>query len=1190
MPGFWDRFRNLIHIEIHDATRQSSIVVKILAVYTPLAISLTMIGFMTDTPTRLVTTISISLFFWPVGSIILLRARLFHIAAIFLVYGLAIESFFVTILLGGLFSLSYFAYANVIITSGLVLNRRHTIFLTIVGILGFFIVRLMEQTGLLSQVVPYDSFLSWAAATVIFIWVAIVLLAYIQFNEKSLERAHREIEARHSTEADLARQAAVVEQSSEAILITDMQGKITYVNPNFERLTGYSLREIAGKNPNTLKSGAQDETLYNDLWSTIIAGNAWRGVLINRKKSGELYHEEKSIFAIRDVEGHMINYASVGHDITTRIAAEQRLRQYAGRLEILHEIEQAILRAQGPTEIAATTLIRLRRLVLLKRASVALFDEKNQTALVYAVDTDQQSKLSPDIRLPLSSFASYKHLERNQHYTVEDLLALPEPTPVEAQLIEEGIRGYITTPLFYQDKILGALNVGKAIPGAFDPDTVAIIREVGDMLAVAIQNARLFEETRQQTRQLASLYDTALDLASTLDTSDLVNRLSAQIHLLLEPDGLLVASYTQNREALKILLAINAGTPVPELEGKIIKSTDEGLVSMIARQRQSVLIDDLQFASLPVEALPIEKNGRSWLGVPMVALDQVVGVLAVYSGQSGVYAETHRKLLTSLAAQAAIALENARLFEEERQRSRTKAAVAGLSTDFGFMNNRHEILSTSLRHVNELTSCKGAAFLMRTANPGQLKVELATGNWEGLKNMTFHAGEIAIGLVANLRRTYMIHDTRSDDRLIRKDILGDSQSIILLPLIPQIDSLGFLMLGRDRTFEATEIQMLEALAEVAAPAIQRAEMFEETQRRLGQVLALHNIDQAITTNQDLDIVMRVVLEQVTIQLQVQAATILLVDDPSQSLKTAARWGFKTGALEHTHLKIGEGYAGKAALSQQIVHVPDLLATPGEFNRSSLLNFEGLKSYYAVPLVTKNKIKGVLELFQRDSFEPDEEWYTFLETIAVHAAVAIDNADLFRELQQSNQEIMLAYDHALEGWSKALELRDQETEGHSRRVTEFTLALAGKLGIQAHELKHIRRGALLHDIGKMGISDQILLKPGPLDEAEWQEMRMHPIYAYRLLSPIPYLQPALDIPYSHHERWDGSGYPLGLKGEEIPLAARIFAVIDVYDALISHRPYRPAWSPGQAKEYLLLNAGILFDPKIVNAFLELAQQD
>jgi PAS domain-containing protein len=249
MPGIWDRLRNLIHIEIHDAARQSSIVVKILAVYIPLAISLTIIGFMTDTPTRLVTAISISLFIWPIGSIILLRARRVRIAAIFLVYGLATESFFVTILLGGLFSLSYFAYANVIITSGLVLNRRHTIFLTIVGILGFFIVHLMEQTGLLSQVVPYDSFLSWVAATVIFIWVAIVLLAYIQFNEKSLENAQREIEARRSTEADLARQAAVVEQSSEAILITDTQGRITYVNPIFERLTGYSLREIAGKKP-----------------------------------------------------------------------------------------------------------------------------------------------------------------------------------------------------------------------------------------------------------------------------------------------------------------------------------------------------------------------------------------------------------------------------------------------------------------------------------------------------------------------------------------------------------------------------------------------------------------------------------------------------------------------------------------------------------------------------------------------------------------------------------------------------------------------------------------------------------------------------------------------------------------------------------------------------------------------------
>jgi hypothetical protein len=188
--------------------------------------------------------------------------------------------------------------------------------------------------------------------------------------------------------------------------------------------------------------------------------------------------------------------------------------------------------------------------------------------------------------------------------------------------------------------------------------------------------------------------------------------------------------------------------------------------------------------------------------------------------------------------------------------------------------------------------------------------------------------------------------------------------------------------------------------------------------------------------------------------------------------------------------------------------------------------------------------------------------------------------------RSHLELALAYETTLEGWSRALDLRDNETEGHTQRVSELTVRLAQAMGLSEVELIHVRRGALLHDIGKLAIPDSIMLKPGALTHDQVEIMHRHPDYAYELLSPIAYLLPALDIPYCHHEKWDGTGYPRGLKGDQIPLAARIFAVIDVWDALLSNRPYRPAWTEERAKAYIQEQAGKHFDPQVVAAFMQM----
>lgn len=215
----------------------------------------------------------------------------------------------------------------------------------------------------------------------------------------------------------------------------------------------------------------------------------------------------------------------------------------------------------------------------------------------------------------------------------------------------------------------------------------------------------------------------------------------------------------------------------------------------------------------------------------------------------------------------------------------------------------------------------------------------------------------------------------------------------------------------------------------------------------------------------------------------------------------------------------------------------------------------------------------------------------IRDIAERVASEQKLADLHHLLEQRldrivllNYELAQAYDGTIEGWSKALDLRDHETEGHSQRVSEMTLALAEAFGVGAEELVHIRRGALLHDIGKMGVPDHILLKPGPLTDDEWVLMRRHPEYAYQMLSQVDFVRPALEIPYCHHEKWDGTGYPRGLRGEEIPLSARLFAIVDVWDALRSDRPYRRAWPLEKTCDHIAALAGTHFDPQVVEVFL------
>ena len=372
--------------------------------------------------------------------------------------------------------------------------------------------------------------------------------------------------------------------------------------------------------------------------------------------------------------------------------------------------------------------------------------------------------------------------------------------------------------------------------------------------------------------------------------------------------------------------------------------------------------------------------------------------------------------------------------------------------------------------------------------------------------------------------------------------------------------------------------------------ITRRKMSEEgIQRKLQTVDALHAIDIATSSGLDLLVTVKVVLEQITTELKVDAANILLFNPHTHNLKYFSGLGFRNIAIARSTINLGEGVAGKAGLERELIRIPDLRDSEEGSRRAELLAEEEFVTYYAMPLVARGELKGVLEIFNRSALSPDQHWLDFLSDVAAQAAVAMDNADLITDLQSHNTGLSFAYDATLEKVSYALDLREQLSHGHSRLLAEWTLKLGEAMGIEGPELINDRRGALVHDIGMIGVPESILLKPGPLSEEEWEVMHKHPRYAYLLLSEIPYLRAAVNIPYCHHEKWDGSGYPRGLKGKEIPLAARVFSVVEAWDVLGCDRPYREAWPNMKIREHLRSQSGIDFDPEIVETFLELERE-
>lgn len=519
---------------------------------------------------------------------------------------------------------------------------------------------------------------------------------------------------------------------------------------------------------------------------------------------------------------------------------------------------------------------------------------------------------------------------------------------------------------------------------------------------------------------------------------------------------------------------------------------------------------------------------------------------------------------------------------ERKQYERELEAIAQVSAAMRQALDLTQMIPTLAEQCRLLFQTEQLLILISNNISAQTKVVYAGGAWKSVEGSV-------VPLPEWLRKgeAFTHRESQENNRVdFLQELIGQSlenQWIGCYPLKTSLESVGWLCLGRQAPLTQHESRILHAVLDIAASAIQRAGLYSQTVQHLRQLNTLHVIDRTINASLDLNFTANILLAQVVQQLEVDAATLLKFSEPGQMFSVLATYQYPKHLIPNLYQMVDDP-PRQAILERKIVVIENLRTYTGNRHFWERSAGQGYSGYVVVPLISKGLVKGVLELFKHRDLQYAEEWQRFLEALAEQAALAIDNAEMFETLQRSQTQLSLAYEGVIEGFARALELRDPDVHGHSKRVAEITVRLARQFGFGEQELIHIRHGSLLHDIGNLAIPEAILQKPGPLTDEEWVLVRKHPEYALEMLSSIPSLQSAAVIPYCHHERWDGSGYPRQLKGEHIPLEARIFSVVDVWDALRSDRPYRAAWGEEQVLEYLRLQAGKQFDPKVVPAFI------
>jgi PAS domain S-box-containing protein len=996
----------------------------------------------------------------------------------------------------------------------------------------------------------------------------------------------------------------LVEQIPVIVYVDEVSDglRTLYVSPQIEKILGYTPQEWLERFSDLWSANTHPddrEAIHAMYLRCAKTGEPFEADYRIRSKDGRLLWIHDEAMMLRDEDGNPQLIHGLMQDITAQKQVESQIRQRIMELETLYESGLAISQILEPAEIARKVIELLEQKLSWHHTTVRLYSPQDESLELLAFNQPgleseaERREVGQRFRtLVASSAQGMSGWAVRSKRVIHSNNLQHEPHYVDTY---PGLNSGLYVPMMLGDRAIGVISIESEQPDAFSAADERLAATLATQAASALENARLFKAEQKQ-RQVSDALRDALSagasMSASLDFETILDRLLEALERIVPFEGGSIMLVQQETNTTRV--ARMRGYKMLDrqaLDGVLSHKFDifqvENLRWMLEHKQPFVISDVRKYPGWT--RVDETRFIRSWAGAPIIVNGRVIAFFSLDSAQTDFFTEDHAQLIKAFTGQASLALQNARLFEETGQRFREFAALYETSVTLSRETNLPDLMQSIVETAQKLLNSASSGIYLYDAEREDLLLEVGTANHIKV-GVRLQLGEGAGGTVAQTRQPLRVEDYSIWERRSPHYEGTRIRAVLEVPMLYSGELIGVLAADEindsERKFTEADERLLSLFASQAAGAIHSARLRDKTEYRLGQLQALHTIDRAISSSFELRPILNTVVNQTVLQLDVDAVDVLLYHPHLQMLEYIIGQGFRTRAIEQTRLQLGECFAGRAAYERRTQHVTNLPEAGSRFTRGSALRAEDFLEYYAVPLIAKGQVKGVMEVFHRAQLSATPEWIEFLETLAGQAAITIDQTQLFEDLQRANLELVIAYDATIEGWARAMDLRDRETESHTERVTELTISLARMFHIKDSDIIHLRRGALLHDIGKIGVPDHILLKKSSLTAREWEIMRRHPQFAYEMLQPIRYLRQSLDIPYCHHEKWDGTGYPRGLKGEQIPLVARIFTVVDVWDAITSDRPYRKALSKEEALAYISAQSGRHFDPQVTDAFLKM----
>ncbi len=996
----------------------------------------------------------------------------------------------------------------------------------------------------------------------------------IHFNNSRLQKENEGLQAAEKKYQLLVEQIPITTYEAE------VGGHSLYISPQVEGLIGFSSSEWLADRDLWLKQ------IHPDDKQRVLDENA-RAVSGNHRYSLEYRIQRKDgrMIWIRD-EGFVVKPFSdtfpivhgIWQDITERKQDEKKILHLNRLYATLSQINQTIVHAQDRdslfSEVCRVTIEHGKFCM----AWIGLIDKANEYVRPIVFAGEEQgylTNISIVVQDPkLGGGPTGTAMREGRCIICQDIANDPRMTPWREPALQRGYRSLAAVPIWQKKLPIGALTVYASEPQGFSDDDQNLLDEIGQKISYAVDSINAETEHRQAeqaVRESEERFRTFIEQ-------------SADGAVLIDEQEKIIEWNLAQKEITGISKVQALGSSFAEIQYRLLPPSRRAQTS--AKHIKDTMKDAFHSGKSTYFDKPVAVEIQTPSGEQKFLRQNAFSIktehgfrigVVIHDVTESIQAEKNiRQRLTELELVYKSGLELSRILEPEQI---AQKIIEQMEKNLDWHHSAIRLYDP------ESQTLKVIGFNV----PG-LENEIDRGGLTGhFNNLVQKLGDGLSGWAVQRGQTLRIGDLKRDPHYAETFPGLNSGLYVLIKTENRI--IGVISVENElpNAFSESDERLVGTLANQAAIALENSRLHNETQRQLNRLKALHSLDLAITNSLDLNVTLDVLLNQVMQQLHVDAAVIFLKEANINDLKYAMSKGFHTRLLERVNpgALLNESLAGRAIMERRAIEAQ----APLEGRLKEIWLAEGFHSNYAIPLLSKGEPKGVLEVFSRTEDKAiAKDQMSFMETLAGQAAIAIENHHLFDGLQRSNMELAIAYDATIEGWSRAMDLRDKETEGHTQRVTAMTMKLAADFDFSGEMLMHIRHGALLHDIGKLGIPDHILLKPDTLTVEEWVWMKKHPTFAFEMLAPIQYLNRAINIPYCHHEKWDGTGYPRGLSGEQIPLEARIFAVVDVWDAITSDRPYRKAWTQEKAMEYIRSLAGTHFDPAVVERFVELKKKE